>query len=387
MTDAEVESLAAGIGLQQLPNTVLVMCMKQGPDAASCRPQIADNITMSRLVNVVEDLCQAWANTVAISARPSEVCIFTCQEARNSRRDHSSLHQLAESILAAVRAQGIGSARFGISAICSRPEDLLRAYHQACAALESGSLPICFFEESVATNQLPSQSLAPLVKAIGEGQKVDAAAVRDLLARAMPPAGTVAYLPQARAFLTWALEHLALEMISVGTDALTVNAKKDQTISAILKAPNPFALCESFRQFAEFLARQVAWTFSQRESKIVLTVHHLVEERGVARVTIQEIADAMKMSSGHLSRIYSRTTGVTLEVYLIRQRVELAKRMLLDPRLNIAEVAELCGFCNPAYFASVFKKYAHCTPRGFATQPQAWKPFSLLGRKAEAALD
>jgi len=70
-----------------------------------------------------------------------------------------------------------------------------------------------------------------------------------------------------------------------------------------------------------------------------------------------------------LSRVYSRTNGVTLAEYLIRQRIETAKRMLLDPRLNVAEVSESCGFCNPAYFASVFKKYVHFTPREFASQP------------------
>jgi AraC-like DNA-binding protein len=45
--------------------------------------------------------------------------------------------------------------------------------------------------------------------------------------------------------------------------------------------------------------------------------------------------------------------------------------MLLDPRLNVAQVAERCGFCNPAYFASVFKKYVHRTPREFARNPHA----------------
>jgi AraC-like DNA-binding protein/ligand-binding sensor protein len=372
----DLESLAARVGLQELPNTVLVMRMTRGADAAEVRPQIADNITMSRMMHVVEDLCQNRGNTLAISARPGEICICTQQEARNSQHGRSSLQVLADSILTAARAQGIGDARFGVSGLHARPEDLLRAYYQACAALEGSDLDICFFEESAATGRRPGPSLAPLVKAIQEGEKVDAA-VRDLLARSMPPAGSVAYLPQARAFLTWASEHLALEMISVGTDPLTVNTKKDQAIGAILEAPNPLALGEAFRQFAEFLTAQVAWTFSQRESKIILAVHQLVERRGAAKLTIQEIASALKMSSGHLSRVYSRTTGMTLEVYLIRQRVELAKRMLLDPRLNIAEVADLCGFCNPAYFASVFKKYAHCTPRGFAAQPQVWKPFSL----------
>ena len=67
--------------------------------------------------------------------------------------------------------------------------------------------------------------------------------------------------------------------------------------------------------------------------------------------------------------MYSRTTGQTLEEYLIRQKLEMGKRLLLDPRLHVSEVSDRCGFCNPAYFASVFKKYMHCTPRAFANQP------------------
>jgi AraC-like DNA-binding protein/ligand-binding sensor protein len=382
----ELETLAASIGLQALPNTVLVMCVEQGSKPEDTGARIADTLTMSRLVDIAEDICRHSPNNLTVSARPGEVCIFTRQENRNSRQGQAPMRELAESILTAVEAHGISGARIGISALHAQPEDLLRAYHQAHSAIESSNRPICFFEESVAPDRQPTNSLAPLVKAIQSGQKVDAA-VRDLLSRALPAPGSGAYLPQARGFCTWALEHLALEMISVGTNPRTLNARKEQAISDILCAPNPFALCESFRQFAEFLTRQVAWAFSQRESKIVLTVHQLVEERGVARVTIQQIADSMKMSAGHLSRVYRRTTGMTLEVYLIRQRVELAKRMLLDPRLNIAEVAELCGFCNPAYFASVFKKYALCTPRRFATQPQVWKPFSTSLQPSQAAGD
>jgi two-component system response regulator YesN len=120
----------------------------------------------------------------------------------------------------------------------------------------------------------------------------------------------------------------------------------------------------------------VASTFSQREHKVVLAVTRLIEKHGVAKVTIQFLADEIHLSSGHLSRVFRRNTGMTLEVFLIRQRVDLAKRTLLDPRLNIAEVAERCGFCNPAYFASVFKKYVNCTPREFARQPQFWTPLS-----------
>jgi two-component system response regulator YesN len=118
--------------------------------------------------------------------------------------------------------------------------------------------------------------------------------------------------------------------------------------------------------------------FSQREHKLVLAVSQLVEERGGAQITIQQLAQAVHLSCGHLSRVFRRTTGMTLEQFLIRQRVELAKRALLDPRFNVAEVAERCGFCNPAYFASVFKRYVKCTPREFASQPHRWEPLTAV---------
>ena len=202
--------------------------------------------------------------------------------------------------------------------------------------------------------------------------------LREFLAQALPADHSSAKTQQSRALLTWAAEHLALEAISVGADAARVRAAKEHAITGILYAPTPFAACESFRRFAEVVAQNVASAFSEREQKIVLAVRELVEDRGVATVTIRELATALHLSSGHLSRVFRRTTGMTLEGFLIQQRVELAKRTLMDPRLNVAEVAERCGFCNPAYFASVFKKYVKCTPREFASQPHRWSPLPSL---------
>jgi AraC-like DNA-binding protein len=165
-----------------------------------------------------------------------------------------------------------------------------------------------------------------------------------------------------------------LETVSSGIDATQVKTAKDAATTSVLHAPSPFAACEAFRRFVDVVSQQMACAFSQREQKIVLAVSRIVEERSAARITIQDLADAVHLSCGHLSRVFRKTTGITLEQYLIQQHVELAKRTLLDPRLNVGEVAERCGFCNPAYFASVFKKHVKCTPREFASQPHRWGP-------------
>ncbi len=371
----ELNDLARRAGLQRLPDRVLVLQIKDFGGSRNSRQQIADQLTLNRLSHVVEDFCQTRSNTLAMVVRPGELCIFTSQEVRNNGHERISLQELAEAILGALGTHSVATARIGISAACRQPAELMQAYQQACAALDSGAGAVSFFTDPAPKGTRPMEALERLVQAIRQGSEAPGA-VREFLAHAVPADHSSAKLQQSRAFLTWGIEHLALEMISVGGDKGQINAAKEQAMTGVLHAPSPFSACEAFRRFAELLARQIAASFSQREHKIVLAVSQLVEDRGAAQITIQDIASALHLSPGHLSRVFRRTAGMTLEVFLIRQRVEMAKRTLLDPRLNVAEVAERCGFCNPAYFASVFKKYVNCTPREFARQPHSWTPMS-----------
>lgn len=366
----ELRALARRAGLPRLPDRVLVLQIEHPGVAEDPLPRISDQMTLNRLSHLVEDVCQSLNHTLPMVIRPGELCIFVGQEMRNRGHERLSLQEIAESLLEAVRAQGAG-ARIGISASHGQPAELVAAYHEACAALASGGARISFFQEPEQHASSPVEALEGLVSAIRKESDVPAA-LRAFLAHALPHEHSTTRLQESRALLTWGIEHLALEMTAVGADSSRIAVAKEQAIAGVLHAPTPFSACEAFRRFAEHLVRQVASTFSDRERKIVLAVCRLVEERGVAQLNIQTIAHALHLSSGHLSRIFRRATGITLEGFLIRQRVELAKRTLLDPRLNVAEVAERCGFCNPAYFASVFKKYVSCTPREFARQPQAW---------------
>jgi two-component system response regulator YesN len=367
----EMNALARRAGLQRLPDRVMVLQIKNPGSENDARMLVSEQMTLHRLSHVVEDVCQSWANTLAMVVRPGELCIFTSQDSRNRSHERISLQEMAESILSAVRSHSTASARVGISENRRPPAELLEAYHEACAALDAGSSTVCFFDDPAPRGNRPVEILGRLVKAVQQG-KGAMSVTREFLAHAMPTDHSSASLQQFRALLTWAIEHLSLEVISVGPDPKAITVAKQQAMAGVLHAPTPFSACEAFRRFAELLEKQVAFTFSHREHKIVLAVRQLTEERGPANVTIQDLADALHLSTGHLSRVFRRNTAMTLENFLIRQRVEMAKRVLLDPRLNVAEVAERCGFCNPAYFASVFKKYVNCTPREFASQPQTW---------------
>ena len=375
----ELNELTSRAGLQRLPDRVMAVQVRQAFAEIGAPTKVPTHASLSRLSHLAEDICQSWPNTLAIVVRPGELCVFCSMEARNRSHERISLQEMAQSISSAITTQAGAWVRIGISDAHRSPAELVQAYEEARAALDASGDNICFFEHAGAQPEKPVESLGQLVKAVKQGRGLGQA-LRDFLAQALPHNQLPGKMRESQAFLTWAIEHLALETITMGADQRRVNAAKQSAVSGVLHAPTPFAACDTFRRYVEGLTQELTAIFSQRENKIVSMVSQLVETRDPANVTIKDLAEALHLSTGHLSRTFRRTTGMTLEGFLIQQRVELAKKTLLDPRLNVAEVAERCGFCNPAYFASVFKKYVKCTPREFAAQPQRPETVSSLFR-------
>ena len=394
-----LRSLARNVGLERFPDRVMVLRMQTSVENAqvptlpsrgierSSAEEIGTQLTLTRVAHLIEDRCRSWPNTLAAVVTPGEMCIFTVQKARTPSHDRMLLDEMAQALLRTARTQGLMMSRIGVSGIHQQPSELLRAYHEAASALESGHSTLNWFETLPERQQQPMQSLAKVLKALQTAELTAiTASLREFLASAAPAATSVAQLQQARGLLTWACEHLARELAEMGPSADLVNAAKEQAIQIIMGSPSSFVMADAFRNFVEQLRLQVVQLFSQREQKIVSETQRIIREIGPENARIQHIAQDLKLSAGHLGRVYSRTTGQTLEEYLIRQKLEMGKRLLLDPRLHVSEVADKCGFCNPAYFASVFKKYMHCTPRAYANQPHRWGGQEVQSEQKVAAL-
>ncbi len=380
-----VRMVARNVGLERLPDRVLLLRLQdpadhpdrssssQWPSGLIAAEKVGSQLTLVRVAHVIEDRCQSWPNTVATTVTPGVMCIFTTQKPRAASHEKMLLDEMAQALLRTARSQGFLSARIGISAAHAQPNELLRAYHEAATALDSGHSTLNWFETLPERQQQPAQALGNVLKAL---QAVDSAAIAtalgEFLAAAAPSSPALGHLQQTRGLLTWACEHLTREVADLGAAVEPLNAVRERSIQIIMGSPSSFAMAEAFRNFVEQVRLQVGHLFSQRDQKIVSETHRLVREIGPDKATIHNIAQNLKLSAGHLGRVYSRTAGHTLEEFLIRQKLEMSKRLLLDPRLHVAEVADRCGFCNPAYFASVFKKHMRCTPRAYARQPQRW---------------
>jgi AraC family transcriptional regulator len=84
-----------------------------------------------------------------------------------------------------------------------------------------------------------------------------------------------------------------------------------------------------------------------------------------SKIRLDEIADAVNMSRGYLSRLFHKETGISIADYIILKRVEAAKNMLLYSEYSLDEIANYLAFASTSYFISTFKKSAGMTPREY----------------------
>lgn len=77
---------------------------------------------------------------------------------------------------------------------------------------------------------------------------------------------------------------------------------------------------------------------------------------------VEELAQRLEVSPAHLTRVFSKKTGVSPGKYITHVRVEYAKLLLSDPDTSITYVAEASGFANANYFAKVFRRETGMSP-------------------------
>jgi len=84
-------------------------------------------------------------------------------------------------------------------------------------------------------------------------------------------------------------------------------------------------------------------------------IKELVDAKLPVDLGLDEMAQAVGLSTAHFARMFRKSTGKTPHQFVLRQRIERAKTMLRAPDARVLDVAIACGFKTQQHFAQVFR--------------------------------
>lgn len=101
------------------------------------------------------------------------------------------------------------------------------------------------------------------------------------------------------------------------------------------------------------------------------TVIRFMESRIGEALTLDEICQSLHFSKTRLKDEFKKQTGQSVMNYYAKLKIDKAKTMIREERMNFSQIAEEIGFNGPHYFSKAFKKATGMSPTEYARSVKA----------------
>lgn len=128
---------------------------------------------------------------------------------------------------------------------------------------------------------------------------------------------------------------------------------------------------ENFAELQESLGRYAIHIVSNQKTQLIQkikdTIVEMVYEKDkMPNTTISHyLSEKLNFSYGHLANIFSENTFTSIENFIIIQKVERAKKLIIEEELTLTEISYKLNYSSVAYLSSQFKKVTGLTPSAF----------------------
>lgn len=92
--------------------------------------------------------------------------------------------------------------------------------------------------------------------------------------------------------------------------------------------------------------------------------------------TLGHLSQHAMVSSSYLERLFNRYAGMSVIQYCNHRKIELAKKIIREDRMNISQIAESLGFSSIHYFSRTFKAFEGMSPSQYGRSVKSLKDHS-----------
>ena len=102
----------------------------------------------------------------------------------------------------------------------------------------------------------------------------------------------------------------------------------------------------------------------QKIKDAIVEMVYLEDKLPTANISVY-LSDKLGHSYGHLSNIFSEITYSSIVNFIILQKIERAKQMIIEEKENLTEIAYILNYSSVAHLSNQFKNTIGLTPTAF----------------------
>lgn len=115
----------------------------------------------------------------------------------------------------------------------------------------------------------------------------------------------------------------------------------------------------------EFLEQTSLETADNTAGDTVTKILTYCAEHFAENITIQSVSDALYLTPGYVSKIFSQRLKYGFREYINALRINMARSLLKNPEKRITDVMLACGFVNQSSFNRVFRDICGVSPKEY----------------------
>ena len=117
-----------------------------------------------------------------------------------------------------------------------------------------------------------------------------------------------------------------------------------------------------YRMILDYTERVSRLRINQNNSKLLIDVANYIYHHISEPIKTEDIANSLYLSRPYLSKKFKEETNENIAEYIIKEKINEAKRLLRYSNKTLTQISSYLGFSSPSHFSRVFKKHTNLSP-------------------------